>query len=702
MNISKSAEDLNQELDIARLIRVLLMQSKMIISIILAGTFIGIYLYTSAIKEYRVSSMLQVYTNSSSPLNSRNASDFLFGSSSSSASDVNLLVNLYQTRSNILSVINRFHLNVLVQNEKKLKLDINDIKYKFNQEDDYLKFYIKFLSDGYQLLDSEEQFLNEGNYNNLVSTENVSINLSKPSYIPKKNVKIVIREPSSMFLTIQNKFSLNTIESGGFGSTDGLIKISYITDDVEQGIKIIDFANDIFLESSIEFETEKARKAIDFIDEQLISVTNILDQKKQNLKEFKEDNQSLNVDLEIESIIDTISKIEENINLIDIELAEASSKFTATNPVFLSLNDRKSILENQKVSVEERIRNLPIAEQKYIDLYRDVEISQELFLDLSNRKLGFSIMEASTLGNIRIVDDAYLDMQVSPSLMLIIFAGFISIIISLLAAVIRATLFLPITNPAELNDSGIETKIYGVIPVQDKGNDTEITNFERSIESMILNLKSINGFNESKKTILITSPTENNGKSFVSRSLSKKLATMGYKTLLIDNDLIRGDQHKELNQSKITSEQFYNIDQTNIENLKISNNFYFIPKIRQIVDTFNFIHNDKYIDHLSLLKDMFDFIIIDTAPALSISETSILMTYADINMLVVRHNISRISQVKQTIFMAEQIGADFDGVIFNGYSKSKSYYGYYGIYGDYRYQYYADRYLYNYKYDKHD
>ena len=78
MNISKSAEDLNQELDIARLIRVLLMQSKMIISIILAGTFIGIYLYTSAIKEYRVSSMLQVYTNSSSPLNSRNASDFLF------------------------------------------------------------------------------------------------------------------------------------------------------------------------------------------------------------------------------------------------------------------------------------------------------------------------------------------------------------------------------------------------------------------------------------------------------------------------------------------------------------------------------------------------------------------------------------------------------------------------------------------------
>ena len=36
-------------------------------------------------------------------------------------------------------------------------------------------------------------------------------------------------------------------------------------------------------------------------------------------------------------------------------------------------------------------------------------------------------------------------------------------------------------------------------------------------------------------------------------------------------------------------------------------------------------------------------------------------------ILVVRHNLSRISQIQQTYFLSEQIGADFDGIIFNGY-----------------------------------
>ena len=82
------------------------------------------------------------------------------------------------------------------------------------------------------------------------------------------------------------------------------------------------------------------------------------------------------------------------------------------------------------------------------------------------------------------------------------------------------------------------------------------------------------------KTILFTSPTENNGKSLISREFSLRLAKMGKRTCLLDNDLIRGDQHKELNKNKISSsEQFYNIDQKYIENLKdISDNFFLFQK----------------------------------------------------------------------------------------------------------------------------
>lgn len=688
----------NKDIDIARIFRVFLMQSKMILAIITLGIIAGISFYSYSTKEYRVSSLLQVYSSSPSRLDSSGISDLLLGSSNSSASDVELLINLYETRSNMLKVIERFNLNILVHNDK-LDFKINHINHNFDENKAPFRFFIKFNSTGYDVFNEDEIKQFSGAYDSLLSSSDLIINISKPNFIPSKKVKITYRYPPDLYSSLRSKFSLEAIRSSGFGSSDGLIKIGYITDDKDKGIKIIDYANKIFLESSIEFETEKARKAINFLDSQLITVSKILDEKKQKFKVFKEENQSVNVDLEIKTIIDKVSKIEENINVIDIELAEASSKFTPTNPVLLSLNDRKQILVNQKSSVDNRIRSLPIAEQQYIDLFRDVEISQELFLDLSNRKLGFSIMEASTLGNIRIVDEAYLDRKVSPSLMIVIFSVLLSGALSLIVAAIRATLFMPITNPAELNDSGLDAKIYGVIPDLSEKDNLNQTNYDRSIESMVLNLKSIDGFIDSSKIICVTSPTENNGKSFVSRSLSKKLSDMGYKTLLMDCDLVRGDQHKELKKSKITEQSFFEIQESNIENYHISDNLYFIPKIQNLIDKFNFVHNDRYLEKLTFLKEHFDFVIIDTAPALSISETSILMSYSDINMLLVRHNISRVAQVKQTYYLSEQIGSTFDGIIYNGYSKSKSYYGYYGVYGDYRYQYYADRYLYNYKYN---
>ena len=50
-----------------------------------------------------------------------------------------------------------------------------------------------------------------------------------------------------------------------------------------------------------------------------------------------------------------------------------------------------------------------------------------------------------------------------------------------------------------------------------------------------------------------------------------------------------------------------------------------------------------------------------------------------------------------------QIGIDFDGLIYNGYKKPSGYYGYYSFYGNYEYQYYADNYLYeNYDYESED
>ena len=137
---------------------------------------------------------------------------------------------------------------------------------------------------------------------------------------------------------------------------------------------------------------------------------------------------------------------------------------------------------------------------------------------------------------------------------------------------------------------------------------------------------------------------------------------MGHKTLLIDNDLIRGDQHKFFNKSKISRSSFYEIEDNVLNKFMIQENLYFIPKISSISDTFNFLYDDAYLEKLRKLKNTFDYIIVDTAPVLSVSDTSILMSFADYNFLIVRHDVSRINDIKQAWFLSEQTNNEFDGI----------------------------------------
>jgi Mrp family chromosome partitioning ATPase len=88
---------------------------------------------------------------------------------------------------------------------------------------------------------------------------------------------------------------------------------------------------------------------------------------------------------------------------------------------------------------------------------------------------------------------------------------------------------------------------------------------------------------------------------------------------------------------------------------------------------------------------------------LSVADTSITVEQSDFNILITRHGISRINEVKQAIDNFTQINTNIDGIVYNAYARPKSYYGYYGIYGNYSYQYYAEKYLDDtYEYEKKD
>ena len=198
-----------------------------------------------------------------------------------------------------------------------------------------------------------------------------------------------------------------------------MLEISYLTNDIDKGIEILNYANSYFISKTIEQESQQARQALNFVDQRLENAVIELQRNKNQLKDFRESNKSINVELEIETIIYNLKEIESQINAIDVEIAKAANLFTEDNPIYLDLINQKEILNKQRIEVEKEIKSLPLAQQQYIDLYREYEVNEEIYTQLLNKKLEYSIKEASTLGNLRIVDNAYFEFLVSPTLTIV-------------------------------------------------------------------------------------------------------------------------------------------------------------------------------------------------------------------------------------------------------------------------------------------
>ncbi len=686
-----SHKDVN-EIDLGKIFRFLLMQSKLIFAIVITVFVISVLNYFFTTKRYEIKSLLQYEAYNQDIFDPSKALQL---ATSNSGSDVANLSALYESRTNYLKVIKDLKLNIEIDGlGDGESIDVKIVSNIDNYEKNHrLKF--SFFEGEYALLDDNLEEIQTSKYGQQISFENLLITVEEARLAEYRPINIRYRNPDSLYKSLKSKIVVTSDTSrNSYFSNASLFNVSYITDDIELGKEIINYANYIFLNQRIYDENEKSRRAVDFINENIQSLKESVETNKIKLKEFREKNKSIDVSLEIEAIIKKIQSFEESLIALDIEIAKAKEIYTVSNPAYLNLLNEKMLIESQKKDVLSEIEMMPEEQQEYIDLYNELEVSQTLFEELESRRLGFSILEASTIGDIRVIDDAYVESLVSPRLLSIIFLTISAFIVACIVAIIRGFNFLPISNPAEIFDNNIHVPIVGVIP--------EIPNLEFSkddlklnsaIESLIVNISSMQNNSLDKKLITITSPSPYNGKSTISKKLAEGFSRIGKKVLLVDNDLKRGKIGKSYNVRSISEERFYSINESELANYKIDENFYLIPRVKGLNNTFQFLFSYQYKERIKFFKDHFDFVIFDTGPILSVPDSSILIEQSNFNFLVARHGINRMNEIKQSIDNFKQVNKNIDGIIYNAYAKPKSYYGYYGIYGNYSYQYYADKYL---------
>ncbi len=182
---------------------------------------------------------------------------------------------------------------------------------------------------------------------------------------------------------------------------------------------------------------------------------------------------------------------------------------------------------------------------------------------------------------------------------------------------------------------------------------------------------------------MITSSQPQDGKSFISFNLAASIASVGYKTIILDCDLRRPTLHEKFKMENSTGLSTYMIHKSTIDDIIQKTdvpNLSFIPSGPILPGSAELIESGSLDELMNYLKDKYEYIIIDTTPAGLVADASLMMKYASLNLLVCRNNHTRKDVFKDVLnILSINKIKNFD-VIFNDLSIKKSRYGRYNHY----------------------
>jgi succinoglycan biosynthesis transport protein ExoP len=196
------------------------------------------------------------------------------------------------------------------------------------------------------------------------------------------------------------------------------------------------------------------------------------------------------------------------------------------------------------------------------------------------------------------------------------------------------------------------------------------------------------------KSILISSTYSGEGKTTISLNTALAFSKIG-KVLLVETDIRRPSVLTKTSQADEAPKiGFSDIIQGG--DIKLSDCIMKLPGSEIEVMTSGTRRSDltdlttpeKLKQFFDVLKNNYDYLIVDTPPIQPVSDTLFISQATDHNLLVVRSNVTKMVGIKSVLKKLENVDVKVDGLVFNDLDTSKaSYYGYYqygGYYNKYK------------------
>jgi capsular exopolysaccharide synthesis family protein len=359
-----------------------------------------------------------------------------------------------------------------------------------------------------------------------------------------------------------------------------------------------------------------------------------------------------------------------------------------------------------KNSTNSQVSRIPALEARLLEFQRRFELSENLYLFLLQRREEASISYESTLPDTRVINYAYTNfIPVSPKRN-IIFLGsiFLGLLLPFIILYILKLLDNKIHTREDIEKISKDFNILGEVPFVEEldsiGDSRGV--FAESSRIIRSNLNYKIDSSNNCNVILCTSSIKGEGKTVTAVNLTSTYVAADKKVLLIGADLRNPQLHNVFNVdrkstgkglSNVIVDKSSSIDDYIIKQKVFGKEFDVLYSGVIPPNPAELLGSDNLKKLLNDLKSLYDYIIIDSAPLMLVSDTYELIQYSDVVVFTLRSGYTHRKILPFINGLIEDKKVDNIGFVLNSIKLGpKSYYKY-GY--SYRYSY---QYKYNYGY----
>ena len=369
----------------------------------------------------------------------------------------------------------------------------------------------------------------------------------------------------------------------------------------------------------------------------------------------------------------------------------------------------KSVRENiltQKRSAEDqynlfsrRVGEAPTQERSLNNIIRQQEIKVELYLMLLQKREENYISLNSTAAKARVIDDPRSTGQVSPKTKVILLGALVLGLCFPVGLIYLLGLLRYRIEGREDVEMLTKIPVLADIPLAPKSLDGELSlavrensndMMEEAFRGLRTNLRFI--LSEKENVIACTSCIPGEGKTFISTNLAMSLALLGKRVIIVGLDIrkprlvklfgLSSDHRGITTFLSSDSGDFQDLDKQ-IHHAVLNPNLDVLPAGVIPPNPGELISREQLDHAIALLREHYDYVIVDTPPVGLVSDTLSAARVADMTIMVCRADYSPRNNFQLINALHHDNKMPKITLVLNGIDLKKRKYGYYYGYGKY-------------------